>query len=178
MYIGFNSNPNRTTNLSHLTASHHKNTHSLQNNQKTQETTIIMVTSVRHSPVALKASKIALRHTIYNNLRNMVMQILYVQLTFLFIFSSIILCVVAQHARGLMVSLYCYYWCFFLAAVSERSAPTKAVSRLFFAAVWLFYVLLRCDFRQGGGHSHWLSGFGSGEREREREREREHKRTW
>ena len=65
-------------------ALHHKNTHSQQNNQKTQETTIIMVTSARHSPVAsiLKVSKIALRRTIDNNLRNMAMQILGVQLTF------------------------------------------------------------------------------------------------
>ena len=70
--------------LSHLTASRHKNTHSQQNNQKTQETTIIMVTSAHHSLVAsiLKVSKIALRCMIDNDLRNMAMQILYVQLTF------------------------------------------------------------------------------------------------
>ncbi len=43
-----------------------------------------MVTSARCSPVAsiLKVSKIALLRTIDNDLRNMVMQILYVQLTF------------------------------------------------------------------------------------------------
>jgi hypothetical protein len=70
--------------LSHLTASRHKNTHSQQNNQKTQETTITMVTSARRSPVAsiLKVSKIALRRTIDNDLHNTAMQILYVQLTF------------------------------------------------------------------------------------------------
>ena len=70
--------------LSHLTASRHKNTHSQQNNRQTQETTIIMVTSAHHSPVAsiLKVSKIALCHTINNDLRNTAMQILYVQLTF------------------------------------------------------------------------------------------------
>ncbi len=63
--------------LSHLTASRHKNTHSQQNNQKTQETAIIMVTSARHSPTSiLKVSKID------NDLRNTAMQILYVQLTF------------------------------------------------------------------------------------------------
>jgi hypothetical protein len=43
-----------------------------------------MVTSARRSPVAsiLKVSKIALRRTIDNDLRNTAMQILYVQLTF------------------------------------------------------------------------------------------------
>ncbi len=70
--------------LSHLTASRHKNTHSQQNNRKTQETTIIMVTSARHSPVAsiLKVSKIALRYTIDDDLHNTAMQILYMQLSF------------------------------------------------------------------------------------------------
>ncbi len=70
--------------LSHLTASRHKNTNSQQNNQKTQETTIIMVTSARCSPVAsiLKVSKIALCCMIDNDCRNTAMQILYVQLAF------------------------------------------------------------------------------------------------
>jgi hypothetical protein len=72
--------------LSHLMAYRHKNTHSQQNNQKIQETTITMVTSAHHSLVAsiLKVSKIALRHTIDNDLCNLAMQILYVQLTFHF----------------------------------------------------------------------------------------------
>ena len=51
---------------------------------KTQETTMIMVTSARCSTVAsiLMVSKIALCRTIDNDRRNTAMQILYVQLTF------------------------------------------------------------------------------------------------
>ena len=51
---------------------------------KTQENTIIMVTSARCSPVAsiLMVSKIALCRTIDNDRRNTAMQIFYVQLTF------------------------------------------------------------------------------------------------
>ena len=51
---------------------------------KTQENTIIMVTSARCSPVAsiLMVSKVALCHTINNDRRNTAMQIFYVQLTF------------------------------------------------------------------------------------------------
>ncbi len=83
-YIGFNSNPNRTNGL----ISPHgllPQKHTLTTKQpKNSETTIIMVTSARHSLVAsiLKVSKIALRRTIDNDLCNMAMQILYVQLTF------------------------------------------------------------------------------------------------
>ncbi len=83
-YIGFNSNPTRTNGL---IAPHGlpPQKHKLTTKQlKTQETTIIMVTSACCSPVAsiLKVSKIALCHTIDNDRRNTAMQILYMQLTF------------------------------------------------------------------------------------------------
>jgi hypothetical protein len=83
-YIGFNSNPTRTNGLISphcLPPQKHKLT---TKQPKTQETTIIMVTSARCSPVALilMVSKIALCRTIDNNHCNTAMQILYVQLTF------------------------------------------------------------------------------------------------
>ena len=83
-YIGFNSNPNWTNGLISPHGLPPQKHHSQQNNWKTQETTIIMVTSAHHSPVAsiLKVRKIALRRTIDNDLCNTAMQILYMQLTF------------------------------------------------------------------------------------------------
>jgi hypothetical protein len=84
MYVGFNSNPNQTNGL----ISPHDflpQKQTLTTKQpKNSGNHIIMVTSARHSPVGsiLKVSKITLRCTIKNNLRNTAMQILYVQLTF------------------------------------------------------------------------------------------------
>ena len=83
-YIGFNSNPTRTNGLilpHRLPPQKHKLT---TKQPKTQETTMIMVTSARCSTVAsiLMVSKIALCRTIDNDRRNTAMQILYVQLTF------------------------------------------------------------------------------------------------
>ncbi len=87
-FIGFNSNPNQTNKLRYLTSRNNgfaPQKHTLTTKQpNTQETTITMVTSACRSLVAsiLKVSKIALRHTINNDLCNTVMQILHVQLTF------------------------------------------------------------------------------------------------
>ncbi len=102
----------------------HKNT---TKQPKTQENTIIMVTSARCSPVAsiLMVSKIALCRTIDNDHRNTATNLP-------FILSTFILHGAAQRARGLNVSFYRYYSCFFSAAASEQSEPTTAVRRLFF----------------------------------------------
>ena len=163
----------RQTDLSHLTASCHKNTHSQQNNQKN---------SGNHHhhghlcpPLSggfnLKVSKIALRPMIDNYLRNAAMQILYVQLTFPLFFY----CYSTRHGSA-SSRTNCEFLLLLLTLFLGRCVGTKrtdqSCQQIIFLPLSDYFPSCFGVISDGGGHSHCLSGFGS------REREIEHKRTW
>ena len=134
---------------------------------KTQENTIIMVTSARCSPVAsiLMVSKIALCRTIDNDRRNTAMQIFYVQqlsLYFIYIYST---------RRGSASSrTKCEFLSLLLTLFLGRCVGTKRTNhscqKIIFLPLSEHFSSCFDLISNRGGRRHCLVGFRRGERER------------